>query len=95
MRHSGYLTSAPYPEGAREDVRLTLEELPPTTAYVALVVYNYTGQPMESCCHDASVFVATALPGLGPGGLDIISSAALKGKGKIVMRASLLLGCGG
>jgi hypothetical protein len=95
MRHSGDLTSAPYPEGAREDVRLTLEELPPTTAYVALVVYNYTGQPMENCCHDASVFVATALPGLGPGGLDIISSAALKGKGKNVLGGLLLMGCGG
>ena len=85
MTHSGDLTSAPHPGGAREDVRVSLSQLPTGTRYLALTVHNYTRQPMDECCADASVFVASAHPGLGPGGLDIISSAAMKGKGTNVL----------
>ena len=85
MTHSGDLTSAPHPGGAREDVRVSLSQLPTGTRYLALTVHNYTQQPMDQCCADASVFVASANPGVGPGGLDIISSAAMKGKGTNVL----------
>ena len=91
MTHSGDLTSAPHPGGAREDVRVSLSQLPTGTRYLALTVHNYTRQPMDECCADASVFVASALPGVGPGGLDIISSAAMKGKGTNVLCGVLAL----
>lgn len=91
MKHSGDITTAPHPVGAREDVRVTLSELPAGTRYLALTVHNFTKQPMNECCADASVFVASTRPGLGPGGLDIISSAALKGKGTNVLAGVLQL----
>lgn len=94
MKHSGDLTSAPHPDGAREDVRVNLSELPSGTRYLALTVHNYTRQPMDECCADASVFVASTRPGLGPGGLDIISSAAMKGKGTNVLCGVLHLADG-
>lgn len=92
MKHSGDLTSAPFPEGAREDVRLSLSELKEGTCYLALTIHNFTRQAMDEACSDASIFVATQQPGLGPGGLDIISSAALKGKGTNVLGGLLVLG---
>jgi stress response protein SCP2 len=80
--HSGDITSAPYNGGgAREDILLSLEELPPNTRYIALLCYNFTNQSLETCCSDASVFVADpSKKGTGPGGLYILSAAALKCK---------------
>ena len=72
MTHSGDLTFAPHPKGAREDVRIILDQLVEGTRYVCLCVLNYTGQPMEECCADASVFVASTLPGLGPGVSELL-----------------------
>ena len=66
-------------------MRVSLSQLPTGTRYLALTVHNYTRQPMDECCADASVFVASTAPGIGPGGLDIISSAAMKGKGTNVL----------
>ena len=91
MLHSGDLTSAPFPKGSRENVRLALDQLPTGTRYVALTILNFTGQPLDECCHDASVFVASTRPGLGPDGLDIISAAALKCKGRNVLGGMLIL----
>jgi hypothetical protein len=82
--HSGDLTSAPFPRGARETVELdmpALRKAHPTCKYAALMVYAYSGQSMDEL-GDASVFVANAnSSGSGPGGTDILSAAKLTGKG--------------
>ncbi|KNC54930.1 uncharacterized protein AMSG_10594 [Thecamonas trahens ATCC 50062] len=82
-RHSGDKTSAPFPEGAREDVQITLAELLegfPTAKYVVIVVFSYSGVAFDAM-HDASVFVANPhSTGTGPQGMDVISAARLSGE---------------
>ena len=84
--HSGDITSAPYPDGAREDVRIDFEALRagfPSAKYVVIMVYSYAGMPYDDM-EDASVFVANPFkPGTGPGGLDIVSAARLSGEGTV------------
>jgi hypothetical protein len=86
VTHSGDLTNAPFPEGARETVELdmpALRKAHPTCKYAAVVVYAYSGQSMDQL-HDASVFVANPnSSGDGPGGTDILSAAKLTGKGTV------------
>jgi len=83
--HSGDLTYAPYPEGARESVRLKLHPLKQKyekLKYIVLVVLSYTGVPLDEL-HDASIFCANALrSGTAPGGMDVISAAKLGGSYK-------------
>ena len=58
-KHSGDITTAPFSDGgAREEVLLDLAKLPKKTKYVGIVCYNFTGQPLDECCADASIFVA-------------------------------------
>ena len=58
-KHSGDITTAPFSAGgAREEVLLDLAKLPKKTKYVGIVCYNFTGQPLDECCADASIFVA-------------------------------------
>ena len=83
-KHSGDITSAPYSKGgSREDVLISLQKLPPKTRYLALICYNFTNQPLDECCSDASIFIADpSVTGNGPGGLNILAAAAMRCKTK-------------
>lgn len=51
--------------------------------YLGLICYNFTNQPLDECCDDASVFIADPLKtGNGPGGLKILCAAAMRCKSK-------------
>lgn len=82
VKHSGDVTSAPYPEGGRETCTINIPDLLrgyPTARYVALAVFSYTRQHWDSL-EDASVFVANPhARGTGPGGMAVIGAARLTG----------------
>ena len=78
-QHSGDITSAPFPGGARESIHFKFREMAAEVKYVAFTVHNYSRQNMDDVLSDASIFVAHGnKTGTGPGGLDIIVASALK-----------------
>eukprot|EP00939_MAST-03C_sp_MAST-3C-sp1_P004393 g4393.t1 len=93
-QHSGDLTSAPHPNGARETVQIDLDALLkgfPTCQYVAIVVYSYSGQALDDL-PDASVFVADPTQaGSGPGGCKIIAANRMTGGGTAKLAGYLSL----
>ena len=93
-QHSGDITSAPYPKGARESIHFKFNEMAvDKVKYVAFTVHNFTGQPIDNVCSDASIFVAHGnKTGTGPGGLDIIVASALKSEGTNSISGVLIIG---
>lgn len=87
MKHSGDITSAPHEEGGvREDVLIQLDKLKEGAKFIAIVCFNFTNQQMDVCCEDSSIFIADpSQKGSGPGGLSIICSASLKGRGRQIL----------
>lgn len=82
VQHSGDITRAPYPDGARETCRINFDSLLggfPAARYIVLAVYSYTRQHWDTL-EDASVFVANPhARGSGPGGMAVIGAARLTG----------------
>ena len=92
MKHSGDITIAPYPKGARENIRIQFSKLPKNIKYVVLTVHNYTRQPISECCSDASIFVADGKrTGRGPGGLAMIAASSLKSEGTTVVAGAMIV----
>jgi len=83
VKHSGDLTSAPPPHGARETVNIEVSKMQERgVSKAAIVVFAYSGQNMDDLA-DASIFVGNPqLAGRGPGGTHVLSAARLSGKGK-------------
>eukprot|EP00940_MAST-03C_sp_MAST-3C-sp2_P003209 g3209.t1 len=84
--HSGDLTSAPYPKGARETVEIDIPMLRngfPKCRYVAIVVYSFSGQSLDTL-PDASVFIADPTKsGSGPGNCQVIAANRMSGVGGV------------
>lgn len=83
-KHSGDITAAPFPKGAREAVEISTREFRngfPTCRYVCICVYSFTGQPMEKL-KDASVFVTDPnATGSGPDNTKLLAASRLQGQG--------------
>lgn len=82
VQHSGDITRAPYPDGARETCRIHFDSLLagfPKARYIVLAIYSYSRQHWDTL-EDASVFVANPhARGSGPGGMAVIGAARLTG----------------
>eukprot|EP00943_MAST-04B_sp_MAST-4B-sp1_P005078 g5078.t1 len=93
-KHSGDITSAPYPRGARESIHFKFNEMAvDKVKYVVFTVHNFCGQAIDECCSDASIFVAHGnKTGTGPGGLDIIVASALKSSSTNSISGVLIIG---
>lgn len=83
VKHSGDVTSAPYPDGGRETCLVNFTNLLegfPSARYLVFIVHSFTFQKWDAL-DDASVFVANPRArGSGPGGMAVISAARLTGE---------------
>lgn len=83
VKHSGDVTSAPYPDGGRETCLVNFTNLLegfPDVRYLVFIVHSFTLQKWDAL-DDASVFVANPRArGSGPGGMAVISAARLTGE---------------
>ncbi|XRB06434.1 hypothetical protein NFJ02_27g63860 [Pycnococcus provasolii] len=82
-KHSGDLTEAPFPEGAREEVAVDLGALRrghPSAAHIVLLCQSYTGARLGTF-KDAVVYVASSGGAAGSGRRDLCALSLAGGAG--------------